>query len=426
MGGFRAELRDGLLTTGALASAVLLLSAFLLSPSRLEALQLAGFLLASGAFSVLGGLLLLRSSRFRHLSSLRLKLLSILAVTAVLVLANVGFTAYLMFFSGHDFKVLSLLLLFSLGVAAFFGLRVAAIFHSLLSELITGVQAMGEGSLGTRITLDSGDELARLARSFNTMAAQLETAFERQKEMERARRDLIAAVSHDLRTPLATIRAMVESLQDGVVTDRETVERYLGTIQNEVSYLSRLIDDLFELSQIDSGLLELHLEPAHVADLVSDTLEALSPHAGLRKLTLLGEVDEGIPPVVMDTARMQRVLYNLVQNAVSHTPADGTVTIRAVSAGETVELSVIDTGEGIEAEDFPRIFERFYRGGSKARPRNDGGSGLGLSIAKGIVELHGGRIWALSKLGQGTVFTCALPSWQPRPAGASTCTVKRR
>jgi signal transduction histidine kinase len=407
--GFFAELRVGLLTAVALAAAVILFAALLLNPSRSQALQLGAFLLLSGGLSVAGVLVMLRSRRFRLLPSFRAKLLSILVVTAVLMLANVGFTAYLMFLSTHDLKLLSLLLLFSLGIAAFFGLRVAAAFHSMLRELVAGVQAMGAGRLGTRISLDSGDELSALAESFNTMAAQLDSAFERQKEMERARRDLIAAVSHDLRTPLATIRAMVESLQDGVVSDRETVERYLGTIQTEVGYLSRLIDDLFELSQIDSGLLELHLEPAHIADLISDTLEALSPHAGLKKLTLLGEVDAGIPPLVMDTARMQRVLYNLVQNAVSHTPADGTVTIRAVNAGETVELSVIDTGDGIDAEDVPRIFERFYRGGSKARPRNDSGSGLGLSIAKGIVELHGGRIWALSESGQGTIFTCALP-----------------
>jgi histidine kinase len=135
----------------------------------------------------------------------------------------------------------------------------------------------------------------------------------------------------------------------------------------------------------------------------------LSPHAQQRGVALRGEVDGTIPLVSMDTPRMQRVLYNLVQNAVRHTPSDGTIVIRAVDAGPDVEVSVIDSGEGIEEGDLSRIFERFYRGANKARSRDDGGSGLGLTIAKGIVELHGGRIWAHSVAGQGARFTFALP-----------------
>jgi signal transduction histidine kinase len=241
------------------------------------------------------------------------------------------------------------------------------------------------------------------------MAAQLQEAYASREDMEEARRQLIGAVSHDLRTPLATMRAMVESINDGVVDDPKTIERYHQSMQAEISYLSRLIDDLFELSQIDSGLLQLRCEPANLSDLVSGTLEALTPHAQQRGLTLRGEVDGTIPLVSMDTPRMQRVLYNLVQNAVRYTPADGTITIRAIDAGSDVQVSVIDSGEGIEEQEIPRIFERFYRGANKARSRDDGGSGLGLTIAKGIVELHGGRIWANSSVGQGAAFTFAIP-----------------
>jgi two-component system sensor histidine kinase SaeS len=297
---------------------------------------------------------------------------------------------------------------FSFGLGIFLSLSMAQVFHDSLSALLAHVRLFGAGKLDTRIELDTGDELQELASAFNMMAEQLEDAFAQQAQLERARRDLIASVSHDLRTPLATMRAVIESINDGVVEDPATVQRYLRTIQNEVTYLGRLIDDLFELSQIDSGLLKLRPEPANVADLVSDTLEALSQHASQRGLTLRGEVDDMLPEVVMDTPRMQRVLYNLVQNAVRHTPADGTIVIRAVDAGREVEVSVIDTGEGIEEHELPRIFERFYRV-DKARSRDDGGSGLGLSIAKGIVELHGGRIWAKSARGEGAEFTFALP-----------------
>ncbi len=170
-----------------------------------------------------------------------------------------------------------------------------------------------------------------------------------------------------------------------------------------------MIDDLFELSQIDAGSLELHAEPANLADLVSDSLEALTAQARQRQVILRGEVDPALAAVMVDCQRMQRVLYNLLQNAIRHTPADGTVVIRAIDAGPELHIMVRDTDEGIEPEDLPRIFDRFHRGSNKARTRGDGGSGLGLSISKGIIELHGGRIWAHSVLGEGATFTFALP-----------------
>ncbi|MBM3947229.1 MAG: cell wall metabolism sensor histidine kinase WalK, partial [SAR202 cluster bacterium] len=211
-----------------------------------------------------------------------------------------------------------------------------------------------------------------------------------------------------LRSPLASMRAMVESINDGVVTDHDTVRRYMHTLQAEIEYLSRLIDDPFELSQIDSGLLELHVERASLQDLISDTLESLSVQARRQGLILKGEVDEALQPVVMDSQRIQRVFYNLLQNAIRHTPADGTVMVRAVDTGQEVLVSVVDTGEGIPADEVPRLFERFHRV-DKARSRTHGGSGLGLSLARGIVEAHGGRIWAESAPGQGATFTFTLP-----------------
>jgi two-component system sensor histidine kinase SaeS len=300
---------------------------------------------------------------------------------------------------------------FSLGMSAYFALVVADSFDSTLQTLIQGVRRMGEAQLDTRIDIHSGDEIEDLGAAFNAMAVKLEEAFSRQQDMEQARRHLIAAVSHDLRTPLATMQVMVESINEGIVTDGETLQRYYRTLQAEINYLSRLIDDLFELSQLDFGLLQLQPESASISDLVSDTLEALRPQAEQRRLTLQGEVDGYIPEVLMDTSRMQRVLYNLVQNALRHTPPDGAVLIRAADHGEEVEISVADSGEGIDSDELSRIFERFYRG-NRARTRDEAGSGLGLTIAKGIVELHGGRIWAQSSRGEGATFVFTLPKSQ--------------
>ncbi len=188
---------------------------------------------------------------------------------------------------------------------------------------------MSSGSLETRAPVQSHDEVGELAIAFNAMAAQLQTSFERERDLEQARRELISSVSHDLRTPLASIRAMVESMTDGVVTDSETVQRYLHTTLTEVENLSQLVNDLFELSQIDAGALELHLEAASLQDLISDTLESMSAQAAARNLSLNGTVDGGALQVTMDTLRVQRVLYNLVQNSIRHTPPDGTISIRA-------------------------------------------------------------------------------------------------
>jgi len=212
---------------------------------------------------------------------------------------------------------------------------------------------------------------------------------------------------------MASMRAMVEALNDGVVTDSDTVSRYLHTIQTETQHLTALIDDLFELSQIDAGALRLHLEPTSLEDLVSDALESMRAQAEKKNVHLQGQV-EGVPPrVPLDAPRMQRVLYNLIQNAIRHTPADGTITLTVRGASDKVELTVVDSGEGIPGSDLPHVFDRFYRG-ERARTRDKqesgSGAGLGLAIAKGIVEAHGGMISASSQPGQGATFHVVLPS----------------
>jgi two-component system sensor histidine kinase SaeS len=399
----------GLFILVAMTLLTILLARVLLNPPVSDLWRLAAFLPASGGISLVLVLMFPQLYRTGILKGIRGKLLASVVLSAGLVLVNVGFTAYLMFISSHDLLLLSVLFVFSIGMSAFFALAVAEALHARLERLSRGVQAFGSGDLATRVEVEEDDELGALAAVFNSMAAELQSAYMSRDDMEEARRQLLGAVSHDLRTPLATMRVMVESINDGVVDDPATIDRYHRSMQAEIAYLSRLIDDLFELSQIDSGLLQLRREPSNLADLVSGTLEVLTPHAHERGVALRGEVEDDIPLVSMDTPRMQRVLYNLVQNAVRHTPTDGNIVIRASQDGADVRVSVIDSGEGIEEVDLSRIFERFYRGANKSRSRDDGGSGLGLTIAKGIVELHGGQIWAQSLAGRGAQFTFILP-----------------
>ncbi len=394
-----------------LTAVVLALSTWLMHPSRDDFLLLGLFLLLSGGLTLLLGWLAAHLRPARALSSIRRKLLLLIALIAALGVVNVGLTAQLMFISTHDLALLALLLLFSFGISVWLAVFLSLPLNATIQAFLDAVQQMGAGKLNTRVEVATHDELEQLADAFNTMAADLEAAFARQRDLEQARRQLITAVSHDLRNPLASVRAMIESINDGVVTDEETIRRYLGRLQKDVEYLSRLVDDLFELSQIDAGLIALQLGWANLQDVVSDTLESVWAQAARRRLAVEGIVDDALPPLFMDTRRVQRVLHNLVQNALRHTPSDGTIRIEARDVGPEVRVMVSDTGEGIPAEELPRIFEQFYRG-DRARSRDESGSGLGLSIAERIVEAHGGRIWAESVPGQGSTFTFTLPKGQ--------------
>jgi signal transduction histidine kinase len=410
--------RSALLVLAAIASLlgltafVLALAALVLRPSWSDFVSLGLFLLLSGGLTLLVGWLgaLVGPSPLLH--SLRSKLLLLIALVAALGVVNVGFTSYLMFISPHDLAVLTLLLLFSFGVSVCLAFFLSLPFSTTIRTFLDAVNRMRAGQLGTRIEITSRDEFEQLADAFNTMAQELEAAFARQRDLEHARQQLIAAVSHDLRNPLASVRAMVESINDGVVTDEQTIRRYMQRLQREVEYLSRLIDDLFELSQINAGLIGLQLDWANLQDVISDTLESVSPQAAQRRLAVEGIIDEALPPVLMDTRRVHRVLLNLVQNALRHTPGDGTIRIEARDLGPEVRVMVSDTGEGIPSEELPRVFEQFYRG-DRTRSQDARAGGLGLSIAEGIVEAHGGRIWAESVVGQGSAFFFTLPTRQP-------------
>src|SRR5918996_2829513 len=404
----------GFLVLIGMTGLVLLAVALFLNPPPGDLVALTVFLLLSGGLTIVLGLGIAHLGWPGWTGSLRARLLLTSMLTAFLGLANVGFTAFLMFLSPHDLVLLTGLLGFALGMSIFVAISLSSSTTHSFHQLVGAVNQISAGDLTARVPLHSQDEVGKLASIFNHMVERLEESFTRERELEQARKELMASVSHDLRTPLASIRAMVESINDGVVTDPATVKRYLKTLEVEVENLSQLINDLFELSQMDAGVLKLEFETSSLTDLISDTLESMSAQATARgrNLHLKGTVEGEVAHVMMDPRRVQRVLYNLVQNAIRYTPSDGSVHILARDTGTEVQVEVKDTGEGIPAEELSRIFDRFYRT-EQSRSRDSGGSGLGLSIAKGIVEAHGGGLWGESAIGQGSTFGFALPKKTP-------------
>lgn len=371
------------------------------------------FLCATALVSLTVGYALFRSGIAWRSPSLRWTLLATYGVSSLLTFVNVWVTARLMFINDHDLTLATILLVFAAGIGMALGYFLFSFLTANLSALNAGALRVAAGQFDTRVHIAGRDEVAQLAVAFNQMAAQLQEAALQQQRLDALRRELIAWVGHDLRTPLASVRAVVEALADGVVEDPDTFQRYLRTAKREVGALSSLIDDLFDMAQIDAGGLRLDLRPNSLSDLISDTLESFTELAAGREVTLNGHVDPGVDPVILDARHIGRVLANLVTNAVRHTPAGGAVTIEAHALPDAAAVDIIDTGEGIQPEDLPYVFDRFYRA-EKSRSRATGGAGLGLAIAKGIVETHGGRITVRSTPGSGTTFTFTLPKKPPR------------
>jgi signal transduction histidine kinase len=316
-----------------------------------------------------------------------------------------------MFLSAHDLTLLLLLLGFALVISVAFAYAVAGVLTDELSTLSTAARKLAEGDLSARVGPHHSDEIGRVAAAFDEMAERLEESFRRERALESGRRDLITAVSHDLRTPLSTTRAMVEALADGVVTDPADVQRYLGLVLHETQHLSRLIDDLFELSQIDSGALRLSCLPIEVAELVAETVAAYDAPARESGIHL----EEGMAGlnstrIEADPEQLQRVLRNLLENALRHTPAGGIVRVDWSTGQQAVTLSIHDSGPGVPSNELERVFDRFYQGEPSRHREKDGrGSGLGLAIARGLVEAHHGRIWAEPSPLGGLAVRLSLP-----------------
>jgi two-component system, OmpR family, sensor histidine kinase SaeS len=370
-------------------------------------LELLGwFMSASGLLSLTIGAAAIRWAG-TWVTTVRQRLALAYAVGLVVALANVLTTSALMFLNAHDLGLLLLLLAFAAVISLAFAYVVAGELTAQIRQLSSAARRLALGELDTRVGQHGSDEIGRLAASFDDMAERLEQAFVQQRALEASRRELITAVSHDLRTPLATTRAMVESLADGVVTEPADVQRYLRLILQETQHLSGLIDDLFELSQIESGALRLQRMPLDVAELVSETVAAYQVAASDHDIRLQEEVST--TRIQADPERLQRVLRNLLDNALRHTPPGGVIQVQAAAASvDAVRVTVSDSGPGVPEPELERIFDRFYRG-EPSRRRETGGAGLGLAIARGLVQAHHGRIWAERSALGGMAVSLVLP-----------------
>ncbi|MEW6207322.1 MAG: ATP-binding protein [Acidobacteriota bacterium] len=294
----------------------------------------------------------------------------------------------------------------SLAVAALVSLAAALIATLLLSRKIVGpvesltraARRMEQGDLNERVEVRSGDEIGELARAFNRMADAL-------SRNEQLRRDMVGDIAHELRTPLTNIRCQIESLQDGVIEPRREV---IDSIHEEAMLLSRLIDDLQELALAEAGQLRLALEPTSIKEIIEKSALAIAPQIESKKIALRVDAPQNLPEAHADGERVRQILRNLLANAVTHTPIGGEIEIRARTVGEEIEITVSDTGSGVEADQRDRIFERFYRA-DRSRSRSTGGAGLGLAIVKQLVLAHGGQIRVESEQGRGSQFIFTLP-----------------
>ena len=381
----------------------------LMSPPTDELGLMALFLGITAFVSALAGYAAYRMGWVNLSPTLRWTLLSGYVLASILTFFNVWFSAQLMFASQHDLMLAIVLLVFAGGIAMILGYFLSSTVTERIYLLKGAAEKLAKGDLQTRVPVNGRDEVAALSTTFNQMAEQLQAAAQKQMELESLRRDLIAWVSHDLQTPLTSMRAVLEALSDGVVDDPEMVKRYLLTARRDVMSLSALIDDLFQMSQLDAGGFPLHRLPSSINDLVSDTLESFSQLAKRGEITLEGQVEADVDPVFMDTQAIGRVFNNLISNALRHTPARGRVSVWVRRADSGVDVTVSDTGEGIRTQDIPHIFERFYRGDASRSRQRGTGAGLGLAIARGIVQAHGGTIEVQSEPGKGTQFTFHLP-----------------
>ena len=272
--------------------------------------------------------------------------------------------------------------------------RISAPIHALTLT----AKRLGQGDLSQRVQLRGKGEVQELAQAFNSMASDLERA-------EQLRRNLVADVAHELRTPLSNIQGYLEAVGDGVIAaDAATIR----SLYEEATLLSRLVDDLQDLAIAEAGELKLVFQAEDIAELINRTVAAVQSQVSAKGLLVSIDLSDKLPPVNIDYHRISQVLRNLLENAVAHTAKGEAITVTARQQGSWVEVGVVDTGEGIPAEDLPNIFERFYRV-DRSRTRATGGSGLGLTIAKRLVEAHGGKIEVQSELGKGSSFSFTVP-----------------
>jgi signal transduction histidine kinase len=339
-------------------------------------------------------------NRFRaRLGPLSRQFALAVAIVVAPVLVALVVIAVLMVVSNHA-AVLVALIVVAAGAVAIAVARLLA--RGILRDIHSirdGLGAVARGKRDVTIETSAQDELAELAAAANGMIAQL-------RDEEKARRDLVAAVSHDLRTPITSLRLLADAVGDGVV-DGETRRAYLDRMTIHIDALSALIDDLFELSRLEAGDIGWTLERVPLDELVGETVEAMRVQAERKGVAVLAELPPALAPARANPEKLQRVLFNLIQNAIRHTPADGSVVVRAEPFDGRIEVEVRDTGVGIAPDERDHVFTAFYRGGVDAS-RTSAGAGLGLAVSRAIVEAHGGQIW-LADAAIGTRVRFSVP-----------------
>jgi signal transduction histidine kinase len=342
-----------------------------------------------------------------HAGSLSRQFSLVVAIVVTPVLVALVIVSLLMVVSGHA-AVLVAVIVAAAGVLAFLGSRVIA--GGILRDVRAirdGLMSVGRGDRDVRITTDARDELAELATAANAMIADLQAETAARDQSDSARRDLVAAVSHDLRTPITSLRLLAEAVDDDIV-DWETKRGYVARMRTHIDALSALIDDLFELSRLEAGDINWSLERVPLGELVNETVEAMRLEAEAKGVAVLTSVPDQLSPAQANPEKLQRVLFNLIQNAIRHTPADGSVVVRAEPVEHGIEVEIADSGDGIASAERDQVFTAFYRGGADAARTGDG-AGLGLAVSRAIVEAHGGRIW-LADCTLGTRVRFSLPA----------------
>jgi signal transduction histidine kinase len=398
--------------------------ALLVAGAVLVVYDLAGAIVTFALLSALGiatvGATWALLAHRRRLGGLRRQALITAALAFGPLAIALALFVQLMFVSTHD-----ALLTASVGTySALLGLWAGRLLsHRVMDDVETlraGLAAVGAGERSLRLRLGGDDELAQVASEVEAMVARLAAAEARREEAEGARRSLIAAVSHDLRTPVTALRLLAEAVDDEV-GDPATRREYVRRLGVHVRALGALIDDLFELTRIEAGEVAWTMRQVQIDELVEETVAAMAPAAQAGGVAVRADIDPSLKPAHANPERIQRVLFNLIQNAIRHTPADGSVTVRVASTGTSVEIEVADTGEGIAAGDRERVFEPFAQGSDRTS-RTDGSAGLGLAISRAIVEAHGGRIWIVEDSGDdadgGARVRFSLPGATPAPLAA--------
>jgi signal transduction histidine kinase len=385
-------------------AAVTIVAAGLLRMSAKEAVTLTAISVAGSFVAGVISMIVLGRVKAKSLT-VQMAILSLTCIGAVAAAAIL--MAWAMFISRHDLAVLIVVLSAAATVDVLIALLVADRLGRAGRELLAAVRRVGRT---TRVDpkLDGPRELVELAQELEATSARLEAATNRERALETARRDLVAWVSHDLRTPLAGIRAMTEALEDGIVDDPETVARYHQSLMQETDRLAGMVDDLFELSRIHAGSLNLNIERVSLADLISDSLSAADAVARAKGVNLEGKLASAPPHLDLSVAEMSRVLRNLLENAIRHTPSDGTVWVEMGVADDRAVVSISDECGGIPEVEMARVFDMGYRGEPARTPNEGPRAGLGLAIARGIVEAHRGEV-SVENAGAGCRFILHLP-----------------